>query len=116
MSWELIELNGEDNDLINYLDNHCIFCDKKFTTTMHTNNMQEVVDLDNNKIKDVVRCDSCLNYVHKNNDCSQTYDETTIFYSLPQYNYPKAILCQGCEQDEEVLYPSGKALYEMEDE
>jgi len=23
-------------------------------------------------------------------------------------------LCQGCEQDDDVLYPNGKALYEME--
>jgi len=101
---------------ISYLDDHCIFCDDKFSTTMHTNNMQKVVDIDNNIINDVVRCDSCFNYVHKNNDCSQTYDENTIFYSLPQYNFPKAILCQGCEQDEEVLYPNGKALYEMHEE
>ena len=103
-------------NIITYLDEHCIFCDDKFSTIMHTNNMQQVVDINNNKIKDVVRCDSCFNYVHKNNDCSKTYDESTLFYSLPQYNFPKAILCQGCEQDDEVKYPKGKALYEIEGE
>jgi len=103
-------------NIISYLDDHCIFCDDKFSTTMHTNNMQQVVDINNNEIKDVVRCDSCFNYVHKNNDCSKTYDESTTFYSLPQYNFPKAILCQGCEQDDEVKYPKGKALYESEEE
>ena len=93
-------------DIISYLDNHCIFCDTKFSDTMHTNNMQKVVDTNNNEVKDVVRCDSCC----------QTYDETTKFYSLPQYNFPKAILCQGCEQDDQVLYPNGKALYQMEED
>ena len=99
--------------LITYLDNHCIFCDKKFGSTIHTNTMNKVVDINNNEVKNIVRCDSCFNYVHKK-QCSKTYDSNTKFYSLPQYNFPKAILCQGCEQDDEVLYPNGKALYEME--
>ena len=103
-------------DIITYLDNHCIFCDTKFSDTMHTNNMQKVVDTNNNEVKNIVRWNSCLNYVHKNDSCSQTYAETTKFYSLPQYNFPKAILCQGCEQDDQVLYPNGKALYQMEEE
>ena len=97
-----------------YFDSHCIFCDKKFGSTMHTNTMNKIVDTNNNVVKNIVRCDSCFNYVHKTNDCSKTYDESTTFYSLPQYNFPKAVLCQGCEQDEEVLYPNGKALYELE--
>jgi hypothetical protein len=100
-------------DLIHYLDHHCIFCDTKFGSRMHTNAANKIVDSNNNAVKNVVRCDSCLNYVHKKN-CSRTYEASTKFYSLPQYNFPKAILCQGCEQDNEVKYPEGKALYEME--
>jgi len=103
-------------DLITHLDSHCIFCDKRFGSTMHTNTVNQVVDSNNNEVKNIVRCDSCLNYVHKNNNCSKTYDESTRFYSLPQYNFPKAILCQGCEQDNEVEYPFGKALYEIDKE
>ncbi len=96
-----------------YFNSHCIFCDRKFGSTMHTNSINKIVDTNNNVVKNIVRCDSCFNYMHKKH-CSKTYESNTKFYSLPQYNFPKAILCQGCEQDEEVLYPNGKALYEME--
>ena len=43
-------------DIISYLDNHCIFCDTKFSDTMHTNNMQKVVDTNNNEVKDLEPC------------------------------------------------------------
>ena len=96
-----------------YFDSHCIFCDRKFGSTMHTNTMNKIVDTNNNVVKNIVRCDSCFNYVHKKH-CSKTYESNTKFYSLPQYNFPIAVLFQGCEQDEEVFYPYGKALYELE--